>query len=137
MSLSAAAVPALSAAVAAITMMLMAILMMTADHIRIIRKVSFQKSFHRRIRAAGYAAVKADACLCQGIFGSLTVTAAYQSIHLLAGKNAGLSAMAASIGILYLRRKDLFFFRHIDFKLLRMAKMLIYFPVFISYCYSH
>ena len=135
MSLSAVTVTAFPVAMTTIAVVLM--FMMTACHLRIIRKVSFQKSFHRRIRAAGYAAVKADACLCQGIFGSLPDTAADQRIHLLAGKHAGQSAMAAAIGIHYLRRKDLFFFRHIDFKLLRMAKMLIYFPVFISYCYSH
>ena len=131
MSLSAVTVTAFPVAMTTIAVVLM--FMMAAGHIRIIRKVSFQKSFHRRIRAAGYAAVKADACLCQGIFGSLPDTAADQRIHLLAGKHAGQSAMAAAIGIHYLRRKDLFFFRHIDFNKLLLLSLipppsLLFFP---------
>ena len=108
-----------------------------AHHMGVIGQRSGSQRLCRLVRVAGYTAIQLDACCCQRRLGAAADTAADQRVHVQRAQNACQCAVAAAVGIYHLGRYDLPVFRVVDLELLRVAKVLKNFSVFVSDRNSH
>ena len=92
--------------------------------IRIICKISRDKSFYRFIGIPRSAAVKRDPCICKGILRSHSDPAADQGVHSQFSQKTCQRPVSASVGICDLLFCDLPVFHVVDLKLLCVSEML-------------
>ena len=83
-----------------------------------------QQGAHRLVRAAADAAIQLDTRLSQGRLCTAADPAADQDIRVQRAENACQSAVAAAVGVHYLRGEDLSVLRIVDLELPGMAEML-------------
>lgn len=126
----------LPASVAAAVSAVMLSVVVTA-HIRIVIKLPFQKRLHRRIRIAGYAAVKPDPDCRQRILRACSDTAADQGIHLIFFQKSCQRPVSVSVCVHNFGRYHVSVLHVIHFELLRMSEMLKNLSIFVSYTNFH
>lgn len=108
-----------------------------AHHIGVIGQGSGGQCFRRRIRITVHAAIQLDTCRRQCRLGTAADTAADQRVHMQRAQNARQRAVAAAVGIHHFRGNDVAVFHIVDLELLRVAKVLKNFSVFVSDRNSH
>lgn len=117
----------LTAAVVAILMMVMAAL-----NVGIELQFSRQQRLHRRIRIAGNTAVQLNPSLSQRRLCTAPNTAADQRIHAINLQKSGQCSMPASVGLQKQFADHRPIFHFIQFKPLRVTKMLKNLPILIG-----
>lgn len=110
---------------------------MVAAHIRIVIKIPFQKRVHRRVRIAGYAAVKPDSRCRKRVLRACADAAADQGVHLIFFQKSCQRPVSVSVCIHNCGRHYFPVLHVIDLELLRMTEMLKNLSVFVSYTNFH
>ena len=108
-----------------------------APHIRVEAERAREQGGDRFVRAAGYAAVQADARLPERHLRAAADAAADQRIHAVGLQKARQRAMAAAVGIDDLRAPDRAVLHIVELELRGVAKVLEDAAVFIGDCNSH
>ena len=113
------------------------VIVMIAVHIGIKIQSTAEQSLYRIVRAAADTAVKLNARFCKRPLRAAADSAANKDINLQRLQNSGQSAVSAAVGIKNLAGHNFVFLYLINLELFRVAEVLKYFSVFISYCDSH
>lgn len=111
--------------------------MVVAADIRIVYKRFRKQRSDRLVRASGYASVPFNSGFMKRVLSARADSAADQGIDLPFAKHSGQGAVTAAVGRNDLRIRHLSVLNRINFELFRMAEMLKYVSVLISYCNFH
>ena len=137
LTMPAAVVLAAAAVFTASVILAVMMVMVVAFGIGIISKVTCSKALYRLVCISCDTAIELDTCLGKCHLCAAANAAADQHIDIELGKKAGECAMAASVGIDHLSGENFITLNDINLELLRVAKMLKNFTIFISYCDFH
>ena len=126
-----------AAVIAAGVALAMVMVMVITPDIGIEIQLTRRECFHRRVCAAGHAAVELNARRSQSHLGTAANAAADQHVRMQSCQDPSQGAVAAALGIDHFGRHDLSVLHLIDLKLGRMAEVLENLTVFISNCNFH
>ena len=134
-TLSMASVMAAGTALMSVPAMLMVVVVTV--HVRVIAELSAHIGPDGLVRRTGNAAKQLYSRICKRRLCTCADASAYERVHTVLPEEPGQCAVAAALCIHDLLGSNRAVFNVIELELLRVAKVLEYRTVFISYCNTH